>query len=216
MKKVLSLLIITVCVIGSCGCSLCSPDPEQIALQHLHLKYDEKFEVITSVGRNWDAVYDEVLCEDSAGRKVTVYISDEDGKQLIQDDYYGTIVHNDYKDAVSSIADKSFSDYKLFSSFMADFYDDNLTEAVPLKKAIEQNAEQFFSQTYFIVKESEAPNEKGFDAMCDNLRKHGLTMYVVVCVVDDTFFDCVDERRDVNEYLPPTGKAKQIFSKTIN
>ena len=217
MKKILLYLAVIFLMIGVCGCMKGDLNQKELAIDHLENKYNEDFEIVSFESRNIDMNYDEVICKNDEGEKITVYMGEEENELVIVDNYYGIIKRAEYKKILSEVFDDFFPEYMHFFSFTASYYDNKFTKDVDIASALLENKEQFFSRNYIFINESSAEhlNESIFKDVCDAIKKRNLSLWVSIYSVSDDEFALMDENQDVDKYLPDDYDIEPLFKETI-
>lgn len=188
-----------------------------VALDHLENKYGCSFEIVSFTAMNMDMPYDELVIVDANGNKFYTYIDqNEKGELVIRDRYYGILKAEDYDQMMRSILDCFFPEYKLFSNFTAGYFDEKYDSEYPLQEALKENRVQFFSKNYLFLPEKER-NLDGdtFEKLTQALEKKGLSLYIAVYATEDAAFQKIDEKQDVDQFLPSDYSVKPLFKKTI-
>lgn len=217
MKKALAFFVAIILMMGACGCMSHSEEKKDVALKHVENKYEGSFEIVSYTDKNIDMPYDEFVMKDESGRKFFLYIKENDeGEDVIQDNYYGILKATDYEKTTKKILDKYFSDYKYFFNFTAGYFDNKYDGDFELTDALKDNKRQFFTNNYIFVRKDELlTDESRYDEMTSELKEYGLTMYLAVYPVSDEEFNCIDENNDVDQYLPDDYRVDPAFKKTI-
>ena len=219
MKKVISVLLVVFLLIGACGCGMRSTDEKKaVALNHIKDKYCGTFEVVSFTSKNIDMPYDEIIMRDQNGKKFFVYIEEDDsGKEKIQDGYYGVLKADEYRKTLTTILDKYFANYKFFSNFTANYFDNKYDENYELGEALRTDKTQFFSKNYVFVSEEclENVSQTVYEELSKELESNGLSLYIAVYRAGISEIDGIDETKDVNLFLPDDYRAEPEFKFTI-
>ena len=216
MKKIVLFLFVIFLMMGECGCGM--KNTKAVVLSHLESKYGGSFEMISFHGRNIDMPYDEIVMQDQYGNKFYVYIEkDDNGKEVIKDQYYGILKEDEYAQIVRDILDKYLQDYKFFPNFTASFFDNKYDGEYALSDALREEKYQFFSNNYIFMSEDNlrSVSESTFDELTKELENNGFSMFIAIHSVSSEELNNIDETKDVNNFLPDDYPVDPVYEKTI-
>lgn len=193
-------------------------EKKAVALNHIMDKYCGSFEVVSFTSKNIDMPYDEIVMRDQNGKKFFVYIEEDDsGNEKIQDGYYGVLKADEYRKILTTILDKYFTNYKFFTNFTANYFDNKYDENYELGEALRTDKTQFFSKNYVFVSEEclEYVSQTVYEELSKELESKGLSLYIAVYCAGISEIDGIDETKDVNLFLPDDYRAEPEFKITI-
>ena len=188
------------------------------ALAYINKKYGENFEIVSFFARNIDMPYDELIVSNSQKQKCKVYIEENDlGIEIIKDEYYGIIKSDEYKQMIREVLDQFLPEYKYFSDFSANYFDDIYDRDYELKDALMNEEMQFYSKNYIFISSEIASqiNESVYSDITFSLKMCNLKLYIAFYIVSNEEYIGIDEKKDVNLFLPNDYRVYPVFKKII-
>ena len=165
-------------------------------LSMLKVKYSEDFSIEDMIPMNIDNTHDEVFCHaEQRGRLVNVYRFHEDNNFVFLDNYYGIIKEEEYFQMMKKLLSSYFTDFCMGFRCLADYFNNELDEKVPLSVAIKDYPQQFFADVAVVTNMGRTDAKNAFDRVCKEIGDRGIEARVRVFVSDELVSDeieCVD------------------------
>ncbi len=214
MKRIAFLVIITCILMGVGGCMNENANPMEIAQEHLQNKYHEDFRAISYIAKSIDVHYHEVKCENAQGDAVTVFVEEQDGIQIVTDNYYGTLIAPEYKTLLRGFFDGYLPAYKHYFTFTASYFDNAFTADTVFSLETIRNNEMFFSRNYLYIPESAAAELRAEDCqkLLAQLQDSGVHLRLLVYIVPDDLYEQMDESADRKNYLNNEYTQNPLFN----
>ena len=184
MKKIRNLLTGVLLIVGLLimgGCADMSQlenkfeqgieDQKDILLVHMEEKYGVKF-LPLSYSPSGAVTNEEFRCyaegTDRERDYVSVFVREENGEEVIVDDYFGIMIRDEYQNRVETITDAVVGDSKAFVyRYSVSFFDNALAEGSTIDDAIGMN-EPIDAAKYVFVEVADGDEDK-FEEMCDTI-----------------------------------------------
>ena len=184
MKKIRILLIGVLLIAGLLimgGCADMSQlenkfeqgieDQKDILLAHMEEKYGVKF-LPLSYSPTGTVTNEEFRCyaegTDRERDYVSVFVREENGEEIIVDDYFGIMIREEYQNRVDAITDAVVGDSKAFVyRYSVSFFDNTLAEGSTIDDAI--NMGQRINAAKYVFMEVTPGSEKDFEENCDKM-----------------------------------------------
>lgn len=144
-------------------------DKKDILLAHMEEKYGVTFLPLShSVGGL--VTNEEFRCyaegTDPERDYVSVFVREENGEEVIVDDYFGIMIRDEYQKRVEKISDAVAGDSKAFLyRYSVSFFDNTLAEGSTIDDAIAM--EEPISASKYVFVEVAPGSETEFEDMCD-------------------------------------------------
>ena len=132
------------------------------AKEHLENKYNEEFVDIA-----WNN-YDEYRCHPASNKDVTVkvFVEKENGETVIEDNYYGWLIRDEYTELTDKIIRQWFPDeeIKIFFNFTNSYFE--YPPATSLVEAMAESPKSVSSNLWIFIAEEEGLDTDVFAAKC--------------------------------------------------
>lgn len=140
-------------------------------LDHMEEKYGVKFLPISYSGSGV-VTNEEFRCyaegTDPERDYVSVFVREEDGKEIIVDDYFGILIRDEYQNRVEAISDAVMGDSKAFVyRYSVSFFSNDLTSESTIDDAISMG--ERINATKYVFVEAAADSKEDFEARCDEI-----------------------------------------------
>lgn len=178
-------------------------------LNYLSNKYpnESSFTIDEQVGYGVDVNYTEYYCHSANNQRFVVY-ENEDGS--FQDNYYGVLIYDDYKNRLDNILSDYFDNYKVYIRFTSNFFDDDVIDVDKFDDYLENDPQQFFAD-YFIFTD-DAVDNLDIDKLTDDLKNEFKNYFISINIVD-TYTLNSDELLNEDTYL--SVEKVKFYSETI-
>lgn len=223
--KVIITVILVCSLILSAGCmstrygdyfnnnsTVFSKSSENV-LNYLSNKYpnESSFTIDEQVGYGVDVNYTEYYCHSANNQRFVVY-ENEDGS--FQDNYYGVLIYDDYKNRLDNILSDYFDNYKVYIRFTSNFFDDDIIDVDKFDDYLENDPQQFFADYFIFVSEDDKEKLISLDTSKLNreLRGEFVNYFISINIVDDNVFNS-DTLLNENTYL--SVEKTKVYSETI-
>lgn len=148
-------------------------DQKDILLAHMEEKYDVTFLPI-SYSAEGMVTNQEFRCyaegTDPERDYVSVFVREENGEEVIVDDYFGILIRNDYQRRVEEISDAAAGDTKAYiHRYSVSFFDNSLTAESTIDDAIAMG--ERINATKYVFMEVAPGSEEDFEEKCDQITR---------------------------------------------
>lgn len=182
---------------------------------YLEEKYGESFTLISYEMRSIDIPYDEAVCINVHGQKVKVYVEYQDEGVVMSDDYYGTLKMSEYYEIIRLILNKQGIAGTLFTQFNANYFAPQFNHETPLRQAMAEIKDQFYSRTTVFINEDDQLDEESFIRLCDAVSAENMSMYLAVYRIDDDTYGALDTTQQASKYIRSEDGVVPLFEEVI-
>ena len=146
-------------------------DQTDILLVHMEEKYGVKF-LPLSYSPSGIVTNEEFRCyaegTDRERDYVSVFVREENGEEIIVDDYFGIMIRDEYQNRVEAITDIVAGDSKAFVyRYSVSFFDNTLAEGSTIDDAIDMG--QRINASKYVFMEVTPDSEDEFEDNCDKI-----------------------------------------------
>ena len=208
-------------MIGVTGC-MSKGKANQVALEKFEQKYGVDYEVtyIEQIGdsvenRDEIHVYVEEFMEE--GESAIIYSWVEDGEAMSDDGLFGYIIREDYENAVKKVAEKQFTDVKVYVDFVSLSFDDKLVQGSVLEDAYDAGEKMISSIDIIVVSEDDKDvfTSKG-DEICNALKEVQLYGTVHIFALPRDVYEQMNRMEyhdtvSLSGYKQDDGKISEVY-----
>ena len=174
-----SLAIIILSIMGGCAnmeqleqkFEQSAVDQRDILLAHMEEKYGVKFLPISYAAEGYVTIEEFRCYAEGTDRErdyVSVFVREENGEEVIVDDYFGIMVREEYQNRVDAAADAVAGDARAYvHRYNVSFFDNALAEGSTLDDAIAMG--EPINATKYIYLEADPGAEEAFEDTCDRI-----------------------------------------------
>lgn len=218
IRLALVFILISSIMVGVCGCmgEGKSSTAEQ-ALAYLQDKYNQEFQIISSIDSSLDVPYDEIFFQTSTypNETVTVFRKKDNNGFYFVDDYYKLIVSDEYNELLQSVIGSCLSEKKVYFDFTADYYPAELDASYSLVDALNNFSDSLFANIYVFVPSSTSDMSEKLRSEIENtLRSNGMICYFALYEINDNDYSSLDSN-SYEEYLSSNYQLNPVFKTTV-
>lgn len=233
MKKILSIILLTILLLCMCGCSIndesSSKSKEDLfveqAEKHLKQKYPELEYTLGDVqfGTMWDDPDDtiEVTIENGKYEGRTFQIrryKSAEHNVVLEDDYFGYLVRDDFENLINKYAQKYFTNYQL-SGDCSEYYENELTSKNTFEDL--RKSENFLGNITIAVKQTFSNDqefEKKANEFINDYKQEGLHSSIIIYYLTPGVYENTDVFASglLQKSVDEGNWCKRYISKNVN